>query len=79
VTVPGGGGRRRRLESEEGATVAVARHGEPACNGVAELLDGGVDAVGDAQRTVRAIVAQLAFLGRPEGDVPQVDLIALPG
>jgi hypothetical protein len=38
-----------------------------------------VDAIRDVQRAARGIKAQLAFLGRPEGDVPQVDLIGSAG
>jgi hypothetical protein len=70
---------RRRCEGDERAAVSVARRHELARNVRAEQLDaGGVDAIGDLERAAQPTVgvAHLAFLGRPEGDILQVDLIA---
>src|SRR5262245_57204530 len=75
---------RRRREGDEGAAVSVARGSEFAGRIGAQQLDaGGVQAIADGERAaestgrLREAHLGLAFLGRPEADVHEVDLIGL--
>src|SRR5262249_51524027 len=84
-------GLRPRRERDERAAVAVAGRDELVRRVLAQQLDvGGVDAIGDRERAAQ-VAGRLGeahlrptLLGRPEGYVPQTDLIGfdatpLPG